>query len=76
MAYTPTDLTNVEKAIIDLATNRRPVKFVIDGDLVQYSPIEMPQLRALRNEIAGELAMADPSSGSAPAFVIHGGKGL
>ncbi|MFN2355325.1 MAG: hypothetical protein ABR512_12465 [Desulfopila sp.] len=75
MAYTQSDLDNVERAIIDLATNRRPVKFVIDGDVVEYSAIQMPQLRSLRNEIAAEISASDPSTGIS-AFVIHGGKGL
>lgn len=75
VAYTQADLTNIEQAIIELATNRRPVKFVIDGNVVQYSPVEMPQLRALRNEIASELSVADPDS-AIFAFRIHGGKGL
>ncbi|MBU1567444.1 MAG: hypothetical protein KJ630_17695 [Proteobacteria bacterium] len=76
MAYTQADLTNVEKAIIDLATNRRPVKFVIDGEVVEYSAVELPQLRALRNEIAAEVSAADPTSGASRSFVVYGGKGL
>lgn len=76
MAYTHADLTNVEKAIIDLATNRRPVKFVIDGNVVEYSAIQLPQLRDLRNEIAAEVSAADTTSGSCRSFVVYGGKGL
>lgn len=76
MAYTQADLTNVERAIIDLGTNRRPVKVVVDGDVVQYSLVELPQLRALRNEIAAEVSANDPDSGAVTAFIIHGGKGL
>lgn len=76
MAYTTADLQNVEKAIIDLATNRRPVKFVIDGEVVEYSAVQLPQLRSLRNEIAAELAAADSNSASSLSFVVIGGKGL
>lgn len=76
MAYTTADLQNVEKAIIDLATNRRPVKFVIDGEVVEYSAVQLPQLRSLRNEIAAELAAADSNSSSSLCFVVIGGKGL
>lgn len=76
MAYTQADLTNVERAIIDLATNRRPVKFVIDGEVVEYSVVELPQLRSLRNEISAELDAADPESSSSSSFVVIGGKGL
>jgi hypothetical protein len=76
MAYTTADLTNVEKAIIDLATGRRTVKFVIDGDVVEYSAVQLPELRTLRGEIAGELAAADSESETVSAFCFTGGKGL
>ena len=76
MAFTQANLTNIELAIIELATNRRPVKFVIAGNVVQYSPIERPQIRALRNEITAELSATDPDSSATFAFKIYGGKGL
>jgi hypothetical protein len=76
MAYTQLDLANVEKAIIDLATGKRRVKFVIDGEVAEYSTVELPQLRTLRGEIAGELAAADPESGTVSAFCFSGSKGL
>jgi hypothetical protein len=68
VTYTQADLSNVEKAIFDLATNRRPVKFVIDGDVVQNSALEMPQLRGLRNEIAAEVFANDPEADTINAF--------
>lgn len=76
MAFTQADLTNVEKAIIDLATGKRTTRFVIDGDVVEYSTVELPALRILRGEIAGELAAADSESGTVSAFCFTGGKGL
>ena len=76
MAYTTTDLANVEKAIIDLATNKRAVRFVVDGNMVQYTAVELPHLRSLRNEIASELDAASETSTSASAFFVIGGKGL
>ncbi|MGB3212454.1 MAG: hypothetical protein WBB19_17270 [Desulforhopalus sp.] len=75
MAYTLADLDNVERAIIELATNKRTVKVVVAGDVFEFSPITLPQLRTLRNEIAAEISAADPESGIS-AFVVHGGKGL
>ena len=72
MAYPQADLTNIDIEIVELATNRRPVKFVIDGNVVQYSLIEMPQLRALRNEIAAELSATDPDSNATFIFKIYG----
>lgn len=76
MAYTQSDLDNVERAIIDLATNKRHVKFVIAGEVVQYSLVDLPQLRALRNDIAVEVELNSETSDAVRAFVVHGGKGL
>lgn len=77
MAYTQADLTNVERAIVDLATGKTAVKFVVDGDVVEYQRIDLPQLRSLRNEIAGDLEVSNPESESLTSFsIIHGGKGL
>lgn len=74
MAYTSTDLANVERAIIDLATNKRPVKVRIGSDEFQYSMVDLPQLRALRNEIAAEVA--DSAAEGITGFCFSGGKGL
>jgi hypothetical protein len=76
MAYTTADLTNVEKAIIDLATGKRSTKFVIDGDVVEYAAVDLPALRLLRGDIASELDAADPDSACLSAFRFTGGKGL
>jgi len=75
MAYTSTDLVNVERAIIDLATNSRPVKVRIGTDEFNYSPVELPQLRALRDEIAAFLAES-ADSGYNSACCFSGSKGL
>lgn len=75
MAFSEADLGNVERAIIDLATGKRSTKFVIDGEVVEYAAVELPALRVLRNEIAGELA-AEAESGTVTAFCFTGGKGL
>ena len=76
MAYSSADLENVERAIIALSTGRRSTKFVIDGEVVEYSTVELPQLRSLRSEIISELAAADASADTVSAFVIVAGKGL
>ena len=76
MAYTSADLDNVERAIIALGTGRRSTKFVIDGQLVEYSAVELPQLRSLRSEIISELAEAATDGSAVTAFIITGGKGL
>lgn len=76
MAYTSADLANVDKAIIDLATGKRTTRFVIDGEVVEYSQVSLPQLRDLRSEIIYEIAAADPAGNSVSAFIITGSKGL
>jgi hypothetical protein len=74
MAYTTTDLANVERAIIDLATNKRTVRVRIGTDEFQYSLVDLPQLRSLRNEIAAEVA--DSAESGITSFCFSGGKGL
>lgn len=76
LAYSSADLENVERAIITLSTGRRSTKFVIDGEVVEYSTVELPQLRSLRSEIISELAAADPAADTVSAFVIVARKGL
>lgn len=76
MAYTQADLTNVEQAIVALSTNKRVVKFVIDGEVTEYSSVAMPQLQGLRNEIASELSASNPDPNIITSFVVHRGKGL
>jgi hypothetical protein len=76
MSYTSADLENVERAIISLSTGRRSAKFVIDGNVVEYSTVELPQLRSVRSEIISELAAAVTDGTAVTAFVIAGGKGL
>jgi len=76
VAYTQSDLTNVQQAIVDLATGKRTTRFVISGEVVEYGIVSLPELRKLRDEIAADVSLADPDSGAASAFVVHGGKGL
>lgn len=76
MAYTSADLANVDKTIIDLATGKRETRFVIDGEVVEYHPVDLPQLRALRSDIISEIAGAATNGSAVSAFIVSGGKGL
>jgi hypothetical protein len=58
MAFTATDLTNVEAAITALATGSRVVECEIDGDLVQYHRTDIKSLLSLRDTIRAEIASA------------------
>lgn len=56
MAYTTDDLTAVESAIVELATGKRVVKISFsNGEVVEYAPSSVNDLKVLRSEIQGEL---------------------
>jgi len=55
MAFTTTDLTNVEAAIVSLATGARVVQGVINGKQVRWQESDMHKLQALRSIIQAEL---------------------
>ena len=74
MAYTSDDLTSVETAIRNLIAGRRVASVTIGGETVQYSQVDLPQLRAIRDEIKGDVAEADGSEIS--SFYVVGSKGL
>ena len=76
MAYTSADLENVERAIIALSTGAKATRFVVDGDVVEYSVVELPQLRSLLSEIVAELAALADDGSAVSAFIVTGGKGL
>jgi hypothetical protein len=56
MAFTSTDLANVEAAIVKLAVGTRVIECEIDGDRVRYQPSDLDKVRALRDLIRQELA--------------------
>lgn len=55
MAYTQTDLNNVQAAILSLATGDRVASLTIGGKTVQYGQAQLADLRALRTEIENQL---------------------
>lgn len=58
MAFTATDLTNIEAAIMKLGNGARVVECNIDGDLVQYQRANLKDMLDLRDLIRQELAAA------------------
>jgi CO/xanthine dehydrogenase FAD-binding subunit len=56
MAYTQTDLDNLNQAITALATGKRRTSATIAGNRIDYAPVDLPQLRALRDEVAAALS--------------------
>jgi hypothetical protein len=57
-SYTSTDLTNVQAAIVALATGSRKVSMTIGDKTTTYAQAQLPELRALRDEIQTEVAAA------------------
>lgn len=71
--YTQTDLTNVQNAILALATGERVVSVSIAGQTVEYQSVNLPKLRELRAEIQSELQSA---SGNSRFVLTSTSKGL
>lgn len=60
MSYSAEDLEAVKKAIMALATGDRVVQVTVDGRTTQWQQASLPELKALRNEIAEEIGEASP----------------
>jgi hypothetical protein len=73
MAYTQTDLDNVQAAILALAAGERVVRVSVGEMVVEYSQSRLSDLKALRSEIRAELNAA---SGRKPFFLTSTSKGL
>jgi hypothetical protein len=56
MAYTSTDLTNVEAAITALVNGTRIVSVDIGGKTIQYAPAQLKDLLTLRDAIKIEIS--------------------
>lgn len=56
MAYTSTDLTNIEAAIIALARGQRAVSVRIGDKSIEYAAAQLPELIRLRADIQAGLS--------------------
>ncbi|MEI7638151.1 MAG: gpW family head-tail joining protein [Syntrophus sp. (in: bacteria)] len=66
MAFTSTDLTNVQTAIIALAMGARTVSLTMGDKSIAYGQAQLGELRALRDEIIAEVG----SAGGRSQFVL------
>jgi len=65
------DLAAIDAAILALATGERVTEARIEGQLVRYAEADLPQLRALRAEVANRL-----QGGGKRLYATQTGKGL
>lgn len=65
------DLAAIDAAILALATGERVIEARIEGQLVRYGEADLPQLRALRSEVAHRL-----QGGGRIRYATQTGKGL
>ena len=75
MAYTSTDLTNVETAIRAIIAGTRTVSLSMGDKTIEYSAVQLPQLQALRAEIAAEVGLA-AGTFSHRTYARQGGRGI
>lgn len=66
------DLASIDAALLALATGQRVAEVRIEGQVVRYHDVNLPQLRQLRDEVARQLA-----GGRRRRLLAHqAGKGL
>lgn len=74
--FTKEKLDEILKAEHELVTLRQPVKFVIDGDILEYPLYKLNELREYRAWFSSQVAINDPSVETVSAIQIFGSKGL
>jgi len=55
MAFTSTDLANVESAMVDLATGKRVVMVDVGGKTRQFQSVDLDKLQRLRTLIKADI---------------------
>ncbi len=66
MAWTATDLTNIDNDIMALVIGRRTVSVSIGTKTITYSQAQLGELRAFRAEIVAEIG----ESSGRPSFIL------
>jgi hypothetical protein len=55
--YSETDLINIDQAILAMATGKRVTKVVVGDHSTEFAVSSLADLKALRAEVVGELAV-------------------
>jgi hypothetical protein len=75
MAYTATDLANIEAAIRAIIAGTRTVSLTMGDKTISYTVVDLPELRALRDEIKAEVGAA-AGTFSPRTYARQGGRGI
>lgn len=75
MAYTSTDLANVEAAIRAIIAGTRTVSLSMGDKSITYTAVDLPALRALRGEIAAEVGIG-AGTYLPRSYAKQGGRGI
>ena len=73
MAYSSTDLTNIQAAVTALATGARKTSVMLNGKRVDYAPADLDQLTRLRDQAQSEVNAA---AGRKSFYLTSTSKGL
>ena len=60
MAFTSTDLANVEAAIVALATGTREIRVTLNGKTIQYAEADLDKLISLKSVISASIGTTTP----------------
>lgn len=75
MAYTATDLANIEAAIRAIIAGTRTVSLTMGDKSISYTAVDLPALQKLRGEIAAEVGIA-AGTYQPRAYARQGGRGV
>lgn len=75
MAYTATDLANIEAAIRAIIAGTRTVSLSMGDKSISYTLVDLPALRALRDEIKTEVGAA-AGTYSPRSYARQGGRSI
>jgi len=75
MAYTATDLANIEAAIRAIIAGTRTVQLSMGDKSISYTAVDLPALQKLRGEIAAEVGIA-AGTYQPRAYARQGGRGV